>query len=282
MSERAHQEHPQHKETSAVVEVSTVGFNLARLGIGSSAYRGDVFSAGLAVPAAASDPNNRYVFRLCAQFVGQNERCEIVSVRTMAVIGGSTTAIGEGARSRFYEREVVSPTWSFPDGNISYHFGFLRGNVHQIAPSYQPSAFPVFPSTSRDIYSDAPALLYQGTSDGQRANPYVAAVLPDFSSVGDTHNIYDQRSPWNEQPSGIIAKSYVGPGLVVCFATVKQTDGLHTPLPEPPLTYGGIGLRPEDQFLLDVPGALYTRLAASMTLRLWRPCLRSIPGGKVA
>jgi hypothetical protein len=197
--------------------------------------------------------------RLCGWSIPPGMAARVIAV-------GEYTEIGllidqeEGGGRYPLRRDVVSPGWTFPDGNIA------RG-ITQMAPE-QPSNLlsdagsP--PSTTRNVYGLSPGLIYQGASPV----PYLAPAGGLFpgSPIGGSLGLWrDGRFRWSFSSSPM-DYAVEGPCNLVYWASIRQTDPEARPVlelpPEPDLG----ALLVEDRFVLQFPDAVYTRIGGFMVI----------------
>lgn len=261
--------------SSKIVELSTMGWSTDLLGVGAGPTPLDVYESAILLPPKPSLPDNRYFVRLLATQVAAGEYVRPLGFRQMLTIGDLIDGWA-------VEADVVSPLWKFPDGNVSWHIGWIKGIPGQVFPGDPPGVTVM--STSRDLYGETPALLYTGTDDGQFGRPYTAPAFPvGYESFGNYATIRDMRAPWNAQGTREdFGPVWAGPGYMFLWATVKQTDP-QTRAPFP-ATIDCCGIRPEDLFCKNVPTAVYRHIAGALIFerglfKIGRPELEVITGG---
>lgn len=266
---------------NTIVEIVSASFDSDVLGVGSSPYLGDDASTGVSVPSAATTSlTNRYLIRLCGIEIPSGSTIILRGLRQYAEIGADWQGPGSGdtpnvpvvAGSRYpLNLEVVSPFWKFTDGNISWHVKQHPNIFQLVSDANQP------PGRSPGLRGLDSSLLYTPPFA-----PYVAAnagIPPGVDIDGSLGTIREIRFPWDEIDWSI-ETAISGPGLVVFYASVKQTDPLVRP--QIPIITDVGALRPEDRFLLATrdpripltePGetAIYQRVAGAMTIELNPP-----------
>ena len=235
-----------------IIEVASAAFDTDLTGIGSTPWSGDQASTGVRVPAApTTGPGNRYLFRLCGVEIPAGYAIMIRRLRQAATIRQTDILNGE---PRIIEQDITSPFWRFQDGNISWH---LRLQKQQFAPKvFDPAQIA---GTSPEMRALDTALLYRPPLVPYRA---LGAGQPPGTSVGDLGTFRDIRFTWQNQSLSL--RSLVkGPGAVVFYASVFQTDPAIRPL------YPSVaGMRPEDQFLGNFPRAIYGRVAGAIIFEI--------------
>lgn len=243
------------------VELATATGDQDLVGVGSSPYLGDLGRTGIAVPTAPTTAQNqRYLFRLCGVEIPSEYAIMIRGIRQLATIRHEETI---NDFPLVVEREIVSPLWSFLDGNISWH---LRWQKNQFS-SKRADAVQVG-GTSPQMRGLGTALLYIPP-----LLPYQAlgGGIPPGTAIHDLGTWRDIRYPWSntqvQWAHGILIK---GPGAVVMYASVNQTDASIRPI------YPDVrGMRPEDQFVSNFrTTARYGRVAGGMMFELMPACAK--------
>jgi hypothetical protein len=249
------------------IEVVTIGTNPNRQLVGSSPY-GGASDLGLFIGAngGLTGKNNRQLFMLCAKQFNAHERGRLVGFRQYLTMGTNLAT----DNTAFYplERPIVTPTWSFVDGNVSWA-------IRRIPPGYaaQPS------STNQDglqfQFSLTPALLYQtivSTTPLVVLPPY-GGQFPGNILAQEWGQFWDLRS--NEWRKPVLCDvPFKGPCTIAFFASVQQTNpATRTNPPAAPVFSTTSGTTPEDAFLQTYAGATYFRIAGAMVFELedWAP-----------
>lgn len=246
-------------------EIASASFDPDLTGVGSSPYLGDMGRTGVTVPAAFTvSQDTRYLIRLCGVEIPAGYAIVIRGLRQLATIRGCT---GDGAQPSqdfppdcllTLEREVVSPLWSFLDGNISWHLRWQKNRFssRRVDPSQLPGTSP----NTRSLES---VLLYVPTIAAVYVPP--ASGQPPGDALGALGTFRDIRFPWGNTDYAL-SEVVRGPGAVAFYASVRQTNPSSRP-PYPNLP----GMRPEDQFLSSFPNAIYGRVAGAMLFEAF-PC----------
>jgi hypothetical protein len=234
-----------------IVEVKTIGYRQERAGYGSSAQPGDAYQPLLPVPSFIPTSGQRYLFRLCAAMVAANEEARVVSFKLTSLIGQRADVRivdpppGD-SWTYLVEREMVSPFWSFVDGNVTYYFRSVPIDGRLLAT---PAAYP--PSVNPNLHGVSPSLLALTYDPAAREYTSPGGGSPPGDPIGGLDTIREQPGVWSP-PSPI--EDYVkGPCVITMFASVLQTDPQTRPyLPAAQYPSGAFsqGLRPEDEFLL--------------------------------
>ena len=268
---------------------STAGTDPGRNFVGGPA--GDLGNVGLIIP---TDPTlnqyNRYYVRLAAFMVSSRMRARITSIRQLLTIASKVPVFtqepvrGDGdpeqttqrgpcdqAPAVLIEKEVRSPHWSFPDGNVQW---FLRMCPIRSEAGTLPSVY--LPGWDRDPFGLAPSILYLHTVVPGVPGLYVPPG--NGVPVGDPIDIYGtMRSiefPWRTHTSNqnAINLEVDGPCIVGLYASIWQTDPATRPVPN--LGPGAMqftteaGLEDEDKFWIAFPCARYHRIAGELTAEL--------------
>lgn len=245
------------KSCKNIVELASAAADSDVTAIGSSPHLGDQSSTGIRVPVApTTTQTNRYLFRLCGVEIPVGYAISIKGLRQAATIRHFEEI---NLEPLILEREIVSPFWRFLDGNISWH---LRLQQQQFAPRGFDAA--QIAGTDPEMRGLDSALLYTPP-----LVPYTAlgAGIPPGDAVGNLGTFRDMRFPWNGTQQWALDELIRGPGAVVFYASVHQTDPANRPL------YPSVGgLRPEDQFVANFPDtAIYGHVAGGMIFEIM-PC----------
>lgn len=273
-----------------IVDVSTTGLDPDRYGIGSGPALGDAYRGALFIPQFRPPKSGRsytlpatprFLFLLCGIQVPEGERARLLSYRMVATIAQVTPVVIEddpGADPPIVgdswnyvsEREVVTPLWSFTDGNIAY-------GIRVRTPQRELSRTSLVPGGIEGLGSVSPGLLYSLYDEA--AGLYVPPAGGQFPGgpIGSIGTLRDTRNEW-QSPSDLGAEVQ-GPCTIQMFASVLQTDPLTRPyLPANQQIRDGFeqGLRPEDQFLNgwgDPPenNTRYRHIAAAMRVAFLDP-----------
>lgn len=270
-------------------ESITSGPDPSLQGIGGNAF-GTLQSVGLRVPALPTTTSRgRYLFLLASVQVPDGGFIRIRGYRQLVTIGFNAGVTGEAPVPRIVEMPVTTPTWRFQDGNISWHLydmgppGYQgRGNVPK------PSASHGTASQTNGLAfrnSTSPSLLFEDVSypagklpNGQfytsitaytppnGGRPWGVPLVSGLSSFYALETPFESAHAWDSLDIGV-----EGPRTIGFFASLRQTDPkTRPPLLDPsgsawtPATLFSDGLPPEEQFLLNYPGAIYWRVGGSL------------------
>lgn len=259
------QQPPEH-----IIEVVSQSADFEALtGVGGSPHVGDIGAPGVVVPeAATAGQDDRYLIRLCGVEIPSGYGVVIrglrqaITLKACAIISDATET--ESATNRVFELDQTSPFWTFPDGNVSWHLMHMTGlnSPRGFDPAQPPGQTPQLRGTAMDsalVYSPAALPLYTPLGAG----------LPPGVPVANLGTFRDLRYFWN-QVNWTLSIPVWGPGQLLFFASVKQTD---------PATRGAYpaapnSIRAEDQFARDFSDAVYGRVAGALAVEMF-PC-----GGK--
>jgi hypothetical protein len=234
--------------------------------VGSSPSAGDFYGTGVVLPAAPTlSPHNRYLVRLCGVSVDTNSRCIIRSIRQLLTIGTEIESGTPGVTIPI-ELDVESPTWSFVNGNVSWHLRMVNPRVPSTTRTFPdvPGFTPPFSSSLAGITS---CILARQQTPYQSLNRGV----PYGDPVRGLGTFRDMRFPWSQSSEpAAIGIEVRGPGELVLFASVYQPDPELRPAPPAPLPDLDV-LRPEDKFVLSYPNARYWRVGAELIVDLCNP-----------
>ena len=261
------------------VVLSSTTFDPKNKFVGSSPVLGDVSSIGIIIPPDPTiDQSHRYLIRLCAMRLGPNVKAIIRSIRQYVTIGAQVSL--DNDKFYLYEKQIKNPSWSFVDGNISWHLKkrapteYAKGGPYNAvpAPSFigQPSGY------SPDIRNISSAIIYKQLPTS--VNPFSGgyqpfnAGIPPGDSIAGFGNFKDLRFPWREF-SDIDDNGYEvnGPGDICFYASVQQTNPRARQNP-PALPDGVVPywLSEEDQFVYNYPSlARYYRIAGELIIDLY-------------
>lgn len=239
-------------------EIVTNGPNQEFGFIGSDPYDTNAYT-GLVVPPTPSSSigNARYLFLLDRASFSTGEQSSdhlgvrLVGIRQYAEIvaripQGSAPLGDEGGEpgSTFtFRKEIESPLWHPPDGNISWH-------VMVINKVRRDTRNPA--NTDGLIYQDAlsPALLYETAAPYSPPNGGRPWGTPLGASLG---NIHELRYRWRtEQSERVLDIPIPVPCDVCLFASVRQNDPSTNPVlaEATVVTQQFSALSSEDQFLV--------------------------------
>ena len=248
-------------------EIITVGPNPEFAFIGSDPYNTNA-GTGLIVPAVASGAigGARYLFLLARASFGAGEVGKrLVGIRQyaelIARIPGREPPLSDAAgppagSTVVFRREIKSPLWHPPDGDISWHV--------MVTPQVQRDLRNPA-NTDGVIYQNAlsPALLYQSLA------PYVPPHggrpwgYPLAASLG---NMHDLRYRWRTERSEVVLDVPLPvPCDIALYASVRQNDPALNPVLAADTAQQFSALEPEDQFLVAFPTfAQYGAIAGAL------------------
>jgi len=237
-------------------EIVTAGKDPALGFIGGDPYKTNAYT-GLIVPSTPSSSigDVRYLFMLArARFQAGEKGARLVGIRQYADIVARVPT--DGGPDQVYSKEILSPMFHPPDGNISW-------SVMTIPITERDTRNPA--NADSFLYQDAqsPALLYQTPAPYSPPNGGRPWGSPIGASLGNIHEI---RYPWqNDHVEYRLDIPIPLPCDVVLFASVRQNNPATNP--------AGVGLSaqqiaaldPEEQFLVAFNTyAQYGRIAGSL------------------
>lgn len=241
-----------------IVQAST-SIDPAKALVGSSPSAGDQSSVGIVLPANATpSQDRRYLCRLCGFEMSQDEYCVIRSVELLLTIGAYLD-VGDQQDPTQYPLEipVTDPSWSFPDGNVSWHMRRVRPGTTPASSYYSDFVFnPPFASDRDGLTSAILARVPRGA-----AYLPLNAGQPYGDPIGSLGTMRDLRFPWGQRYQNLDER-VDGLAQVVLFASVHQTDP--DTRVQPPVAADGTYLRREDRFVMNHPTARYWRVCARM------------------
>lgn len=258
------------------IEVSTVQVDPYLQGaapFGGDAFKGNV-STGILVPQATDNTDGRFLCLLAYASFQSGRRVRLVGVRQYLSIGAPQTS--DSGVSSFFEKQVTSPLWRFPDGNASWHVMALPPNTQR--PAFL-GALPAGVSGNATnqlpgfafVNTKGPAVLsltsaIDDAADGKYLPPNGGRPF-GAPLTGDLGNIHDLRWPWGSANSWHYSVDVpINPPCdVAMYVSIKQTNTATRNNPTVPEGVNLSVLSPEDQFYLSFPTtAVYWRVAGSL------------------
>lgn len=241
-------------------EVSTKAFDPRFQTLGAGPDKSGEF-VGVPVPSfAGAGVDGRYLFMLANARFGAHRRAHLVGIRTLVTILAQVSdgVSPPGTRTYFLERMIRNPTWSFQDGNVSFHLRQVS-NVPNIPTNVLNRA------GSAQGYAQTPALLYNTINYAGTYSPPAIQGDPLIPELGTWH---DLRFPWESSQGWDSVDIQVdGPCDVALYASVKQTNpATRTTLTLP--AFPNVQMEAledsEDLFVFAFPQAQYGRVAGSL------------------
>jgi hypothetical protein len=176
------------------------------------------------------------------RLVGIRQYAELIA-RLPAGEAPLSSRVGPAANSTVtFRKEITSPLWHPPDGDISWHVTIIDKVQRDTRNPANSDGF---------IYQDSlsPALLYQNPFPYTPPNGGKPWGTPIAASLG---NIHELRYRWRADNSEYVLDIPVPvPCDVALFASVRQNDPQTNPtLADPAFTPQFAALSEEDQFLV--------------------------------
>ena len=235
---------------------------------------------GLSTVASAKEAElssavfDRYLFALCSVQIGHARR-RLVGLGQYATIGYLITKdVEDQSKSRSIECQVITPSFRFDSGNLSWHLtvhseinrpiGALNADSfsYLFAPMSLVYQAATFNAANLNVYG-RPDYYTTLTSYTPPNNgfPYGSALIPALGTF------YDIRFPWNYGDClGNMDFEVEGPCTVTFWCSVCQRDTSNeiraTSPNDDPLETGWGG--PEETFLQNFPDAIYWRVGGRM------------------
>jgi hypothetical protein len=254
------------------IELVTVGLNPNRQLVGSGP-EGGAYDLGLwiGINDLQTAPNLRQTFLLARKSFGAHERARLIGFRQLLTIVAYETA-SNGALYPL-ERPVVTPTWSFTDGNVLWGIRRIGPNNHPL-PNTQNAdglAFRVGSTPAQIFETIVPGV------NGPLITPPYGGYFPGNILVPELGQFYDLRcTDWSEPSETDI--DIRGPCDIAFFASVQQSNPLtRTSAPATPVLSTTLGVVPEDVFVQTFSGQAvapkYGRIAGSLIFEIedWAP-----------
>jgi hypothetical protein len=277
-------------------EISASGIDETLQGLSSDPFGAAVGSGpGLRVPAFVNTNDTRYLFLLASRRLDIRQKTRIIGWRELVTIGvdlaqatpfgptkkGQFGAPPPGAQSLPIELEVTSPTFRFPDGNVSYH---LVREPLQVPFTQRPLTDA---QSFAFVTSDTPALLYQTASFSAGTDPVTgapgyymlnmsdytppSALRATWEPLAGLGNLHDLRTPYRDAHGWSSLDIEVDGGCNVrLYASVLQTNPATRPLPNIPAPIPP-GTPPEWQFVTsyttggdETTGPIYWRVGGGL------------------
>lgn len=255
------------KRCGRTVEVSTVGNDPDRQGIGAGPGPGGTVSSRLFIPETPTvDQRTRYTFILCGTRIEEGERCHVLGYAQKLDIGFARA----GAVPQHFDLNVTTPDWCFADGNVAWSIRFIPGIRKTANANAGPGMSPLNAGASKTTnpYGVASALLYSDNANQIYVPPGGGEFLGEPIESIMPGTWYDMRQPWTDF-SETIDHVIDEPGDLIFQASVFQTDVRSRPAP-----IQNTNLAPEDMFGLLTGGVsetpnlpIYRYIAGRMLLR---------------
>lgn len=252
-----------------IIEVSTVGFDPDREGIGAGPSQANVVSSRLFIPPEPTpDSAHRYSFILCGINVPRGATYSLLGFAQKLVIGIPIHETIIAPITPVAELPVTTYDWAFPDGNVAWSIRWIPGarKRPKLKPPLGFNPANAGPSKVTNPYGVSSALLYQDV-------PLFVGYTPPNggqfygNAVEGLGTFYDMRNPWGDF-SQTLDIPFEGPGDLIMVASVWQTNIETRPNPSP---HGQV---PEDVFMRTaagesgLPPVVYRHIAGRMMLRL--------------
>lgn len=270
---------------------ATMASDPRKVFVGTSPYPGDTGFTGLVLPwvgAGTTSWQNRILCRLCCVAVPEGMVGRVISIGQLLTLAACVPAVAEvrqgpvllkdkhvrlqdgndpcASPAMLFERPVVTPLWTFPDGNVSWHLKAFRPFRKQSDKVPNPG----FANYDNDMSGVDASVLTETFPPAA----YVAANhgVPPGDNISGFGMWHDIRYDWRGTPIEDIAQPEIrGPRIIGMFATVYQTDPSTR---MQPAVGAGIeqltvdaGLVPEDKFMLAFPdSARYYRIGGRLVV----------------
>jgi hypothetical protein len=244
-----------------IVELVSQSFDPDRAGVGSSPFVGDMDSTGVRVPPEPTlSQSTRYLIRLAGVQIPDGRAMILHGIRQLATLRAVVRSEADPCAVRVFEKEITSPLWQFPNGNISWH---LRLQPNRFAQAiFDPKQRP---GTDTNLNRLDSALLYVPPLAPYKPpnNGIPPGAAEDYLGIW-----YDMRFPW-DNTDWKLNVLVTGPYNLVFYASVRQPA---PPEEDPEPVPNPLCLRPEDQFLQCFPDAVYGRVAGAITIETLPIC----------
>jgi hypothetical protein len=250
-----------------IVQVVSKASNQFNSIVGTGFGLGDMSQTGvplMLLPPTISQ-NNRGLVRLCGLSIPALSGIHILGFNQLAtIISPVVTGTIPVQGFQFFELNITTPTWSFPDGgNINWVIQYqpTKSTGPDSAPIFGDPGVPLGASTGFEPL-DA-ALLYRPPF-----GPYRNPGPPPGFGVETLGSMNEIRSPWGN--TNLWLNYFLpGPGTLVFYASVYQPNPATRPMPLVPFTASQLAaLGPEDRFVQTMPNVIYGRVAGAMTVEI--------------
>ena len=268
-----------------VIEISTDGYDEALQSVGSDPF-GSASRVGLRVPTLAtqllvaenqSAKDSRYLMMLAAFSISHGVRAKILGYRQMVKIGYQQARNGDEGGSAPYvvEQLVTDPSWSFQDGNVSFHLQAL-GPPNNQGFNWNDQG-PTDLQNFKYQFSMTPSVLYQTATVPNPMYVNLTAYQPPNNGrpwgtplrSGGQSTFHDLRTEWKTHGAwSALGLEVEGPDTIALFASVRQTNPISRDKLVLPGTVYPSGLPAEEAFLQNFPNAIYWRVAGSLIVRI--------------
>lgn len=271
------------------VEIVAQGVDLGLTGVGGGPSPGDLGYLGLTVPLLPTVDNignrrSRYLFRLGGIEIPANCGLTVLDIRQYATIGTLVAGTVPGPDADGVpgpvstiipvNLPVTTPSWRFSDGaNIAW---FLRKEQNRYtASAYSKAGSP--PSSAPGFDTLSSAILCEGVDgDGAPISPNGGVPPSAGVGVGALGEFHEMRFPYQGSSSWGLNYYVSGPGNLIFYASVFQTNPVTRPDPTSYSDRQFLSLCPEDQFVASYPrggleappGPVFTRIGGAMTVAL--------------
>lgn len=190
------------------------GLNL----VGGSPFPGDMTASGVPIPPEPTvSQDTRYLVRCCGIGLNAGEKAIIKSLALQLTIGADVDQ--EDGTVIPFEIPVLTTGWRFTDGNVTFHLRHVNDG-RPIKSEPHDFAWGTYPMQwSRNGLS---SIILGRVVDG--IYEPLNAGMPYGNGVGGLGTIHDVRWPVMPPPTNDLDLEVEGPGEVVVYASVHQTD----------------------------------------------------------
>lgn len=241
-----------------VIVGGTSQYDPAKALVGASPYTGDSASTGIVLPASPTlTQSTRYLNRLFTLTVAPEEFVVVRSLHQLLTIG-TLLDVGDEQDPTQYPLElpVTDPTWSFIDGNVSWHLRSINPGNYL---STLRTDVPFVPPYARGSLGQTAAILAFNPTIGSYVPP--GGGIPYGSPVSSLGTFKDIRFPWSQVQADLGVR-VDGPCQIVMYASVRQTNP--DTRVQPLVNVDGTYMRAEDRFVFNHPQSRYWRVAGRM------------------
>lgn len=233
--------------------------------IGTSPLAGDRGSNLIDIPSDATrDWRNRYYFMLQSETVGRGEELFLLGISQALRIGWTQTIEVEQQTpqgpinvsiDQRIDIPVRDPDFDFTDGDVSWHLRFVPGHTDEgnLGAAYDPNLI-------QEQYPSGSGLW------GMALAPYVAPPEVPGEGIGSL-GVWNDLRFLREYPTDSLRYHIVGPGRLVYFATVFQTDPTNRIPWSLPQNFDVSDLTDEQRLVVRNPNLVrYTRIGGRLLI----------------
>ena len=273
-------------------DVATYGFDPALCGVSTSPDNyGVPLQDGLRVPQLpSSSPNTRYLFQLATVGLPGTRVVKIQGISQLLTIWSDTansaanqvtpSVLPVAVTEQLVGGNSGNPVWHPPDANVSWHMRMVRSK-----PTRGNNQNILNADSFAHHWSDTPACIFDTATfnaanlDGNgRPDNYLAltgytapsnGVVPGTNVVAELGTFYGIRYPWQSPAYFTEPIEVCGPGWLVLYASVWQTNNSGTRSTiAVPASFPLATMQPEDAFATAYTSYIYGRVGGRLIVEV--------------